>query len=288
MEKIKFQEIAAKSVLIPSKLPDADYVVNPYTGCEFGCVYCYASFMGRFVKEPITNWGNYVYVKTNAVTVFEDDLKRLSLQKRSSSTILLSSVTDPYHGAETKYCLTRGILEILVNESYPGLISILTKSPLVLRDLDLLKKLPRVEVGMTVTTTDDKLSRFLELRAPSASRRLKTLKQLHTEGLNTYAFIGPLLPHFRYQPELLDELFAHLAETQVDSIFVEHINMKGYIRERLMPALQDEPSEVQSIYRGADTTEHRRALDSIVSQLIEKYGFKLRLGEVLYHNKEKT
>jgi len=104
------------------------------------------------------------------------------------------------HGVESRYRLTRGILEVLARETYPGRVSILTTSPLVLRDVDVLQQIPQVTVGMTVTTTDDRLSRFLEVRAPLASRRLKTLQQLHAAGLPTYAFVGPLLPHFRYQP----------------------------------------------------------------------------------------
>lgn len=162
---MNIQEIKAKSVVVKSKLPDTDYVVNPYTGCEFGCLYCYASFMGRFVNEPIDNWGNYVYVKVNAVSVFENELRRWSPERRMAS-LLLSSVTDPYHGVESTYRLTRGILEILARETYPGVVSILTKSPLVLRDVDVLRRIPHLEVGMTVTTTDDQLSRFLEVRAP--------------------------------------------------------------------------------------------------------------------------
>lgn len=282
---MKTAEIEARSILVKSKLPDTDYVVNPYTGCQFACLYCYASFMGRFVNEPINNWGNYVYVKANAVAVIEEELKKWSPEQRKAS-ILLSSVTDPYHGIEAKYRLTRGILEVLAREAYPGLVGILTKSPMVLRDLDVLKRLPNVEVGMTVTTTDDKTSRFLEVHAPLASTRLSTLKELNREGLSTYAFVGPLLPHFRYQPQLLDELFAGLAEAGVRAVFVEHMNLKPYIRERLWEALEKEPDEVQQVYRAASTKEHREALDGIVSELLTKYDLRLRLGEVLYHNKQ--
>lgn len=275
-------------MLVESKLPDADYVVNPYTGCEFGCLYCYASFMGRFVNESIDNWGNYLYVKANAVKVFEEDLKRWGPERRTAS-ILLSSVTDAYQGAEKQYQLTRGILEILVREAYPGVVSILTKSPLILRDVDLIRRLPRPDVGMTITTTDDNLSRFLEIRAPLASRRFRTLKKLHEEGIDTYAFVGPLLPHFRYRPDLLDQLFAQLAEAKVQSIYVEHMNLKPYIKERLWPTLEKEPAEVQEVYRGASTKEHRQALDEIVDGLIKKYSLRLRLNEVIYHNqKEET
>lgn len=107
--------IEAKSMLVKSKLPDADYVVNPYVGCDFACLYCYASFMGRFVNEPFRNWGNYLYAKINGVTVFEADLRRIRAKGQAPS-ILMSSVTDPYQGAESKFRITRGILEVLVRD----------------------------------------------------------------------------------------------------------------------------------------------------------------------------
>ena len=88
---MKVVEIEAKSILVRSKLPDAEYVVNPYTGCVFGCHYCYASFAGRFVGEPIGNWGNYVYAKINAVPLFETELAKLR-RAGSAPSILLSSV----------------------------------------------------------------------------------------------------------------------------------------------------------------------------------------------------
>jgi len=173
---MKIEHIEAKSIIVPSNIPDKDYVVNPYTGCQFGCLYCYATFMGRFVNEPRNNWGNYVYVKTNAVELAHAQLSTWG-DKRKRSSILLSSVTDPYHGIEHKYLLTRGILKTFAEQKYPGPISILTKSPLVLRDVDLLKQL-NSEVGLTITTTDEHLSRFLEVKAPLARRRLETVSKL--------------------------------------------------------------------------------------------------------------
>jgi DNA repair photolyase len=277
------KEIEAKTVLVRSKLPDADYVVNPYTGCEFGCQYCYASFTGRFVNEPVANWGNYVYAKVNAVSLFEVELGRMRRAGRAPS-LLLSSVTDPYQGAEKKYRLTRGILEALAREPYPGVVGILTKSPLVLRDVDVLQSLPGAEVGLTVTTTDDRLSRFLEVRAPLASRRLRTLAELHAAGIRTYAFVGPLLPHFRYDRNALDAVFAGLANAGVDSVFVEHINLRPYTTQRLREALDPEPANIQQVYRVASTAAHREALAAAIPELLQKHGLRLRLGKVLYHH----
>jgi DNA repair photolyase len=279
---MQVKEIEAKSILVRSKLPDADYVVNPYTGCDFGCQYCYATFTGRFVEQPLNAWGDYVYAKVNAVPVFEAELDKLRRSSRAPS-LLLSSVTDPYQALERRYRLTRGILEALAREPYPGVVGILTKSPLVLRDVDLLAVLPRAEVGLTITTTDDRLGRWLEVRAPRASRRLAALAALTTHGISTYAFVGPLLPHFRYEPAALDALFGGLARAGVRSVYVEHLNLSSYIRQRLWRHLSAARPEVQAVYRGADTREHRQALDHLVAELLRAHGLTLRLSRVLHH-----
>jgi DNA repair photolyase len=278
----KIVETQAKSILVKSRLPDSDYVVNPYTGCSNACAYCYASFMGSLVNKGIDEWGDYLYVKTNAVDVFRKELGRLSAEKRKSS-IFISSVTDPYQAAELKYRLTRGILEALDAEKYPGEVGILTKSNIVLRDIDLFKSLPNAEVGMTITTTDDALSRLMEARAPSASVRLDTLRKLNDAGVKTYAFIGPLLPHMRNRPELLEKLFADIASTGVEEVYVEHINLKPYIKERLWKIVGKESEEVIAAYRDAEMPEYRKELDVIVKRLMKENGLRLRLNEVLYH-----
>jgi DNA repair photolyase len=205
-------------------------------------------------------------------------------EHKRHGTMLLSSVTDPYQGHETKYRLTRGILRELEAVEYPGLVRILTKSPVVTRDIDLLTSLPRAEVGMTVTTADDKVSRWLEVRAPLASRRLRTLTELREAGIPTFAFVGPLLPHFAAQPELLDHLFGQLVEAGITEVFMEHINLKRYIRERMDQVLADEPDEVREAYVQARSNEHREQLDAIVAGLLAKHGLRLRFDEVVHHD----
>ena len=279
---MKMHEIRVKTIMVDSKLPDADYVINPYIGCVFGCAYCYASFMGRFVGESIDNWGNYLYVKINAPELLAKELNSLSPRKRES-TVLLSSVTDPYQYAERKYEITRNLLNLFAQSDYPGMISILTKSPLVTRDIDILKRLPAVEVGLTITSTDDQVSRELEVRAPSVSARLEALRSLNAAGIPTYAFVGPILPHFFEEPALLERLFATIADTGVSSVFVEHMNLRPYIRKRIIRMLQGRRPDANEIYSPRREKEYRIWIDEYIKELVSKYGLSLRLGQVLTH-----
>lgn len=275
--------MSAKSLLVKSALPDTDYVVNPYTGCEFGCSYCYASFMGKYVGQAVENWGEYVYVKEDAIRIFEKDLQRI-IKKGITPSIFLSSVTDPYQFAEKKYGITRGILEIIVKKQYQGKIGILTKSPLVLRDIDLLKRIPQVEVGLTITTTSDAIARHLEVKAPSAGSRLETLKKLHAARIDTYAFIGPLLPHFFVDNESLEILISSIADTGVKSVYIEHLNMKNYIYRILEPFLKEQAySSASHSYDKTFIKNNKPKMEEKIAVLLDKYGLSLRLNNVIEH-----
>ena len=98
---LQIHETTAKSIIASTKVPSADFVINPYTGCQFACMYCFASFMGRFVGESNNNWGNYVYVKTNTIELMERQIHRL-LKNDPHPRIAISTVTDPYQGVERK------------------------------------------------------------------------------------------------------------------------------------------------------------------------------------------
>ncbi len=275
---MEIKEIQAKQIITRSRLPDAEYVVNPYTGCEFGCLYCYASFMGKFVNKDIDDWGRYVCAKTNAVELFRREIVKL----HGTSDIFMSSVTDPYQGVEAKYRLTRGILEVLAETRYRGPVEVQTKSSMVLRDIDVIKLVPNIEVGMTVTTTDDSLGRLLETGATSTSMRISALRTLNESGIRTYAFIGPLLPTFMEKPEMLDRLFASLADAGIRKVYVEHMNLSPYIKGRLFNELKGRP-DLLGAYEEADTPERRAQLDGMVNGFIGQYGMELKLGSTIYH-----
>jgi DNA repair photolyase len=182
---LEIKEVKCKTLLCKTGLP-ADYCINPYIGCQHGCKYCYARFMRRYTghKEP---WGSFVDVKINAPEVLEKEV-----MKKPKGRVYLSSVTDPYQPLEKKYKLTRKILEILVKHGWP--VTIQTKSDLVLRDLPLLKKIKGIQVGFTITSTNEKVRQAFEPFSSPVENRFRALKILKTNGITTFAMIAPILP----------------------------------------------------------------------------------------------
>lgn len=249
---MRVREILCKSAIVKSKIPGVDFALNPYTGCEHGCVYCYASFMTRFSLHPET-WGGFVDVKVNFPQALRRECRRVG-----GGEIVISSVTDPYQPVEAEYGITRECLHILEETqdarseavALPGsgvaetsrvpLVSVLTKSDMVVRDADILSRMRRVEVGMTVTTVDDRVSRAFEPRAPDSSRRFRALEILATRGIYTWAFAGPLIPHYSDGAESIRVLFSRLRDAGVRRILVDRMNMYPACVSGVLRALQGE------------------------------------------------
>lgn len=282
----KINIVEAKSIFIKSGLPGSDYVINPYNGCLFGCMYCYAAQIARW-KHPNEVWGTYLGVKINAPDLLKKELINLQkrLKKKNFGSIFFSSVTDPYVGMEVKYQLTRKCLEALADFGYEGNIYIQTKSPLITKDIGVLKRLKDVTVGFTVTTLDDKVSRFLEVKAPPVSSRIEALKKLHEEGINTYAFIGPILPHFINNEEKINQLLDKLQEVGVKEVWFEHINLSPKIKARLFNFLEKESPKLLSEFEKADTEEYREKLEKIIHKAMKGRNLKIGLNKVIYHRK---
>lgn len=280
----KINIIQAKSIFTKSGLPGSDWVINPYNGCLFGCMYCYAAQIARW-KHPDEEWGTYLDVKINAPELLKKELTNLEkrLKAKNFGPVFFSSVTDPYVGMEAKYQLTRKCLDVLADFGYEGNISIQTKSPLVTKDIDVLKRLKDVAVGFTVTTLDDKVSRFLEVMAPPVSSRIQALKQLHNAGISTYAFVGPLLPHFTSNTQKINELLDELQKVGISEVWFEHINLNPRIKERLFAYLGKESPELVSDFDRANTQEYRDELEKIISKAMEGRGLKMGLGKVIHH-----
>ena len=281
---LKINSIKAKSVFTKSGLPGSDWVINPYNGCLFGCQYCYAAQVARW-KHPGEEWGNFLDVKINAPEILKKELEKLEkrLETKNLGSVFFSSVTDPYVGMEAKYQLTRQCLEVLVDFGYEGNISLQTKSPLVVKDIEVLKKLKDVSVGFTVTTLDDNVSKFLEVMAPPVSSRIKALKQLHDAGISTYAFIGPILPYFSNNASKMNDLLDELQKVGVSEVWFEHINLSPKIKERLFTYLKKESPELITDFNKADTMEYRDKLEKIIHKAMEGRNLKMGLDKVIYH-----
>jgi DNA repair photolyase len=187
------KETQPKTILSISKV--YPYVINPYTGCQHNCSYCYARFMKRFSghSEP---WGQFVDVKIKA-----PDLLRLEMTKKKLGRVWISGVCDPYQPLEAKYKLTRQCLEILSQNNWP--VTVQTRSPLVLRDIDILKKGRDFEVGLSITTADDSIRKLFEPNAPPIKDRVRALDELHRAGIRTYVMIAPMLPGAESLAEIL-------------------------------------------------------------------------------------
>lgn len=282
----KINLIEAKTIFTKSGLPGADYVINPYNGCLFGCMYCYAAQIARW-KHPDEEWSSYLDIKVNAPELLKKELTNLDkrLKTKNFGSVFFSSVTDPYVGMEAKYQLTRRCLEVLADFNYEGNVSILTKSPLVTKDIDVLKRLKDVTVGFTVTTLDDKVSRFLEVMAPPVSARIQALKKLHTAGIPTYAFVGPILSHFINSQEKINQLLDKLQAVGVKEVWFEHINLSPKIKTRLFDFLKKESPELMPAFENADTEEYRGKLEDIIYKAMKGRNLKMGLGKVIYHKK---
>jgi len=218
------REVTCKSLLNRSGV--GDYSFNCYTGCAHGCVYCYARFMQRFHphEEP---WGRFVDVKVNAPDVLARQLRRLS-----PGSVFTCSACDGWQPLERHYKLTRRCCRMLLEVGFH--LNILTKSELVLRDLDILAGRD-VCVGVTITTPDERQARLWEPNASPVSQRVRILREAKAAGLETAVMFGPLIPGISDSEEVLDKLFALAAEVNVDRIWTDALNP----RPRVWPSVQE-------------------------------------------------
>ena len=261
--------IRAKSILQKSGLPAAAYVINPYTGCVHGCVYCYARFMKRFTGHSEA-WGTFLDAKVNAAEVLRGQLARR--REPLKEMVFFSSVTDPYQPAEKQHRTTRSLLEVLLEYQVP--VSILTKSDLVLRDIDLLERFESCKVGLSLMTLDEEMAHKMEPRATSPARRLRTLATLREHGIRTQAFISPYLPGISALDPLVEALSGSIDEIGVEAINTRGGNWRGVARvlEEDYPELAEECGRLSRDKLYWDALEVR--LDQLAEQhRIDNFGF---------------
>lgn len=232
------REVACKTVLNRSSL--GDYSLNCYGGCTHACVYCYARFMERFHphEEP---WGQFVDVKTNAV----EALLR-QVRKMPPGAVFMSSACDGWQPVERQYELTRACCRVLIKHGFE--VHALTKSALVLRDLDVLA-LGASRVGVTVTTLDERLRRLWEPGASNVQKRFEVLRQAKQAGLDTSVMFGPLLPFLSDTPESIQALLERAGDLGVDVIWFDGMNPRSKVWESVLDLLRREFPDLAERYR---------------------------------------
>jgi DNA repair photolyase len=242
------KEIKVKTILSTSKV--YDWVINPYVGCQHGCSYCYARFMKRFTghKEP---WGEFVDVKINAV-----DLLYGEITKKKRGRVWVSGVCDPYQPLEARYKLTRQCLEILAQNNWP--VTIQTRSPLVLRDIDILKEMQGLEAGLSITTADDAIRKLFEPNASPISERIKALDELHKAGIKTYAMVAPMLPGAEKLAELLKGKIDFLLIDRMNYHYADWVYGKYGLEDKLTDAFFQQTSKKLSKKLAMNTGEEEQ------------------------------
>ena len=227
------------------------YTANLYKGCTHGCTYCYAPSLTHDERR----WGTYVDVKINAPEVLERELRGLRKDE-----VFLSSASDPYQPVEAKYGLTRRCLESLQRGGFP--VSILTRSPLVLRDLELLKTFRWVRVGVSITTVPIKR---LEPGVPPLKRRIDTLKKLAEAGITTWVSLAPVIPGIMMVD--LERLFEDLRDAGVSAVSFGILRFAGYEESRKMFEEAARMSATEALVGREDTTAR-------LSNLIKRFGME--------------
>ena len=252
---MKIQEINTDSYISKSKLPDADYVINPYIGCPHKCIYCYAEFMKRFTGHGGEEWGDFVDIKK---CVNPLNIKNIP----GSSTVLVGSVTDAYNPLEKKYEITRGIIEQLLPCVFR--IEVLTKSDLVVRDIDLFKKMDNLYIGISLTTTNDRFRHQIEPYATSVERRIEALKRLHEEGIHTYVFMSPIFPGLSDCINVIERTAPY-----VDYICFENLNLRGSYLSRVMDFIQTKYPEHSELFKSIYWNKNMEYWEALKEELDE-------------------
>jgi len=281
--EVEYFTLPVKSMLnrcTSSRMPFT-WTINPYRGCEFACKYCYARYTHEFMEmRDGVDFERRIFVKQQAAWLLRQDLKKV----KRGEEIAIGTATDPYQPAERRYGITLTILEELA--LHAGLeISIVTKSNLVLRDAELLRKLAernQLYVNLTITTLDAGLARILEPRAPRPDLRLEAVRKLNEAGVPAGVICAPVVPGITDDPKALDALVGATRKAGGRYIFANPLFLKPCSASIFLPFLEREfPHLVESYQkryasRAFLPTSYRKRISSLMAALRRKHGFAAR------------
>lgn len=265
--------IDVQSIMTKSSLPVGGYSVNPYVGCPHACKYCYASFMKRFTGHTEA-WGTFL------------DVKRWkpvgNSHKYDGQRIVIGSVTDGYNPYEAEFGNTRRLLEEL--KGTQAEIMICTKSDLVLRDLDLLKRFPKVTVSWSVNTLDEQFRSDMD-RAVSIERRLSAMRRTYEAGIRTVCFVSPIFPGITDVRAIIERV-----KDFADLIWLENLNLRGQFKGVIMDYIRENHPSLVPLYEdiyNRKRTEYWQSLEKEISSYAAEQGYPYRVNDLPYGRSEK-
>jgi DNA repair photolyase len=261
------------------------WTINPYRGCEFACKYCYARYTHEFMElRDGVEFERKIYVKQHAADLLRHELRRV----KPGESIALGTATDPYQPAERRYEVTRGILEEFTRHHGHSL-GIVTKSNLLVRDLDLMQevaKTNRFSVHITVTTLNVELARILEPRAPRPDLRLDAVRAISQAGLRVGVSCCPVIPGITDSPKDIEDVIRAAADAGADFVFANPLFLKPCSAAIFLPFLETNfPHLVESYrqrYHGRSflPSSYTKRISGLVHGLREKYKLTRRDWEV--------
>ncbi len=287
--KVDYLSIEDRSVLTRCNSPRVPFhwMINPYRGCEFACKYCYARYTHEFMEmRDSLDFERKIYVKQHSAWLLRQELK----QVRPGQSIAIGTATDPYQPAERKFLITRAIMEEFAR--HEGLsLGIVTKSDLILRDLDLLRAIAqrnRFSAHVTVTTLKTDLARILEPRAPRPDLRMKAVRKLAEAGIHVGVNCAPVLPGITDSPADLEHLVRAAAQANAKSVWAHPLFLKPCSEKVFMPFLEEQfPHLVKSYQqryasRAFLPAEYTRRISALVRKLCLKYKIGEREAQVRF------
>jgi DNA repair photolyase len=277
---VAYFTLPARSLLNRCTAPRMPFTwtINPYRGCEFACKYCYARYTHEFMEmRDGVDFERKIYVKQHAADMLRSELWRV----KPGQGIAIGTATDPYQPAERRYEVTRAILEEMTR--HRGLeIGIVSKSTLLLRDVDVLKEVGRhnqLFVNVTITTLDTNLARILEPRAPRPDLRIDTVKRLNQAGVDAGVICAPVLPEITDKPGDLENLVRATAQAGGKYIYANPLFLKPCSAAIFLPFLQKEfPSLVEKYRRRFESkaflsAAYHKRISELMAKLRAKHGF---------------
>jgi DNA repair photolyase len=283
LRDVEFLEMPVKQILNRCDSPRVPFrwTINPYRGCEFGCVYCYARYTHDFLelRDPM-DFERRIFVKRMASEVLARTLSRTPI---GSDPIAIGTATDPYQPAERKFGLTRSMLAVLAQLG--GLsLSITTKSSLVTRDLDLLKTInarSNLSVNFTITTLDRRLQRLIEPRAPRPALRLRALAELSAAGLRCHVLMMPIIPGLNDTPGSIESVIRAAKRAGAAGLWWRSLFLKPAAARRFIPfSAENFPAlrnRIDEFYARATYAprSYDEQLGKLFDRLKRKHGFAI-------------